>query len=71
MLEMIAKHYGREVDLDYIKKLCKTNSEGTTLLDLSTASEKIGFNTLKAKVSKSDIDKSHYLLLHIGITSII
>jgi ATP-binding cassette subfamily B protein len=56
-LKMIAKHYGREVDLDYIKKLCKTNSEGTTLLDLSTASEKIGFNTLKAKVSKSDIDK--------------
>lgn len=50
-LRMIAKHYGRNISLDKLRKLSETTREGASLMNVSKAAEKIGFRTLGAKVN--------------------
>ena len=42
-LYMILKYYRGYEKLETIKKLCKTNKEGTTLYDLKEAAIQLGF----------------------------
>ena len=44
-LKMIARHYGKNYSLDYLRKLTFTSKEGVSLLSISDAAEQIGFKT--------------------------
>lgn len=44
-LRMIAKHYGKSLSLEHLRKISEINREGVTMLGISQASEKIGFQT--------------------------
>ncbi|WP_419241523.1 peptidase domain-containing ABC transporter [Cardinium endosymbiont of Nabis limbatus] len=50
-LRMIAKHYGCTLSLQTLRTLSETTREGSSLLYLSSAAEKIGFRTLGVKVN--------------------
>ena len=50
-LRMIARHYGRAVSLQRLRVLCETNRQGSNLINISDAAEKIGFRTLGVKTS--------------------
>ena len=74
-IKIIAKHYGKSISLEQIRNLSETQREGTSLLHLSHASEKIGFRSLSIKTSLNELrelplpcilfwNKSHYVVLY-------
>jgi ATP-binding cassette subfamily B protein len=50
-LKMVARHYGRTLDLEYLRSICYLNSEGVSLLSVSEAAEQIGLKTLMLKTN--------------------
>lgn len=50
-LRMIARHYGRYYSLEYLRELTFIGKDGVALIDIADAAEKIGMNSLAAKVS--------------------
>ncbi|MCC7297945.1 MAG: peptidase domain-containing ABC transporter, partial [Bacteroidia bacterium] len=50
-LRIIAKHYGRNYSLPYLREMSFTTREGSSLSQLGAACEKIGLRSLSAKVS--------------------
>jgi ATP-binding cassette subfamily B protein len=56
-LRMIAKHYGKHLAPDSLNKLTRITHEGTSVLKLRKAAEKIGFKTLAALVTFEQLDK--------------
>ncbi len=53
-LKMLAGYHGKSYDLASLIRLAQTTREGSSLLGLSEAAEKIGFRSLGVKV---DLDK--------------
>jgi ATP-binding cassette, subfamily B, bacterial len=49
-LRMVSKHYGKFYTLQELVQLSFTNREGSSLLGISEAAEKIGFRTLGVKI---------------------
>lgn len=56
-LRMIAKHYGKYFAPESLNKLTRITHEGTSLLKLRKAAEKMGFKTLAAAVTFEQLDK--------------
>ncbi|KAA2240189.1 peptidase domain-containing ABC transporter [Chitinophaga agrisoli] len=54
-LRMIARHYGKDVSLDHLRKLTHTSRDGASLLALSEAAETLGFQTAGVKLSLDDL----------------
>ncbi len=54
-LRMVAKHYGRTVSIDKLRRLCETNRLGSSMSALSDAAEKIGFRTLAVKIDLENL----------------
>jgi len=50
-LRIISKHYKKVIPLQTIRQLSETTREGSSLLGLSEAAEKIGFKTLGVKIN--------------------
>jgi ATP-binding cassette subfamily B protein len=50
-LRMLAKHYGRDISLQKLRKLSETTHKGSSLRTISDAAENIGFRTLGVKIS--------------------
>ncbi len=50
-LRMVSRYYGRYYSIEYLRDMTFIGKDGVSLLDISDAAEKIGFNTLAAKVS--------------------
>lgn len=50
-LSMIANHYGKEFSIQYLREQTHITREGISLLGISEAAKKIGFDTLPAKLS--------------------
>ncbi len=50
-LRMVARFYGRYYSLEYLREITFIGKDGVALIDISDAAEKIGMNTLAAKVS--------------------
>jgi len=50
-LRMVARHYGKSLSLQQLRSLAKTTREGSSLLGISEAAEKIGFRTMGIKIS--------------------
>jgi ATP-binding cassette subfamily B protein len=56
-VKMIAKHYGKEVSIDIIRKLSGTTRIGSNLKNLAEASEVLGFKTMSIKISIDNLIK--------------
>lgn len=74
-LKIIAKHYGKTINIQELRDFSETTREGSNLLFLSDAAEKIGFRTLGVKLSVSRIEEAplpcilhwnndHYVVLY-------
>ena len=64
-LKIIAKHYGKTLNIQTLRKLSETTREGTNLLTLSEASENIGFRSLGIKLNVTKLEEAPLpLILH-------
>ena len=54
-LRMVAKHYGRNFNIQTLRRFCEINREGVSLLGISDAAEKMGFRSLGAKLNADDL----------------
>ncbi len=74
-IKIISKYYGKSLNIQILRKYAETTREGSTLLMLSDAAEKIGFRTIGVKRSLSQIEefpmpcilhwnKNHYVVLY-------
>jgi ATP-binding cassette, subfamily B, bacterial len=50
-LAMVARHYGRRISLERLRRLCAVDRQGTSLLQLSRAAERIGFRTMRVRTT--------------------
>lgn len=57
-LKMIAKHYGRNVELSFLRELSYLNKDGAPLLGINDAAERIGFRCTAARSSFDKFIKS-------------
>ena len=74
-LKIIAKYYGKILKIQDLRVYSETNRDGSNLLMLSDAAEKIGFRTIGAKLSIEKLqevplpcilhwNKGHYVVLY-------
>ena len=56
-LRMVAKHYGRSISLEKLRKLSETTREGSSLKNIANTAEKIGFRTLGVKINFQKLQK--------------
>ncbi|MGX7667531.1 peptidase domain-containing ABC transporter [Flavobacterium pedocola] len=74
-LKIIAKHYGKTFNIQQLRDFSETTREGSNLLFLSDAAEKMGFRTLGVKLNLERLDeaplpcvlhwnKEHYVVLY-------
>ena len=74
-LIIIAKHYGKIVNIQTVRTLSETTREGSNLLNLSDAAERIGFKTLGVKLNAIKLQEAplpcilhwnsnHYVVLY-------
>ena len=64
-LKIIAKHHGKILSIQTLRKLSETTREGTSLLTLSEASENIGFRSLGIKLNVIKLEEAPLpLILH-------
>lgn len=50
-LQIIARYYGKYLDLDEVRRKCETTKEGVSVYDLCKAAELLGFKTLPVQTS--------------------
>ena len=67
-LRMLAKYYGKDINILQLRTSAKISREGVSLLGISEAAEQIGFKTLAAKLSFTQLDTDAPLpcILHWG-----
>lgn len=74
-LKIIAKHHGKTLNIQNLREFSETTREGSNLLFLSDAAEKIGFRTLGVKLNINSLNeaplpcilhwnKEHYVVLY-------
>lgn len=64
-LKIIAKHYSKTLNIQTLRSLSETTREGSNLLTLSDAAEKIGFRTLGVKLSIKKLEETPFpCILH-------
>ena len=74
-LKMIAKYYGKTINIQELRTLAETTREGSNLLTLSDCAEKIGFRSLVANLNLEKLEeaplpcllhwnKNHYVVLY-------
>lgn len=74
-LKTIAKYHGKTLNIQILRSLSETTREGSNLLTLSDAAEKIGFRTLGVKLSIKKLEEvplpcilhwnnNHYVVLY-------
>ena len=56
-IRMIAKHYGREISIQKLRRLSETTRAGSSMHYLSQSAEKIGFRTLGVKLNYETLKK--------------
>jgi ATP-binding cassette subfamily B protein len=74
-LKIIAKDYGKIIKIQQLRQNSETTREGSNLLKISEAAEKIGFHTLGVKLNAKNLkeaslpcilhwNKYHYVVLY-------
>lgn len=56
-LKIVANWYGKNYDINYLRKICNINDAGVNMVDLKHAAEDIGFRTLCVKIDITKLDK--------------
>ena len=56
-LRMIAKYYGRNYSIQYLRERAFITREGVSMLGISDAAEQIGFRTMGVKISLEQLRK--------------
>jgi ATP-binding cassette subfamily B protein len=56
-LRMVAKHYGKDFSLEYLRNLSFLSKRGVSLLGISDAAEQIGFRTIGVEIGWEQISK--------------
>lgn len=54
-LKIIAKYYGKHVDLQYLRDLTGASREGASLMDMSSAAEKIGLRAMVVAITQEQL----------------
>ena len=49
-IRMLAKYYGKIYSAEYLRELCHLTTEGVSIISITDAAEKIGFQTLVASI---------------------
>ena len=57
-LQMVCKHFGREVSLRTLSKLCVATSEGVSMLGVNEAANKLGLRTMCARTDFDTLSKA-------------
>ncbi|WP_136468526.1 peptidase domain-containing ABC transporter [Flagellimonas onchidii] len=57
-LKVIAKHYGKNISLEYLRTISETTRSGSNLKFLGAASEKIGFKSLAVKITIEELKQA-------------
>ncbi|MBB1149788.1 peptidase domain-containing ABC transporter [Myroides sp. NP-2] len=57
-LAMIAGHYGKKVNIQYIREQCFISREGVSLLGISMAADKIGLETKAVKIDINHLEQA-------------
>lgn len=57
-LRMVAKHYGKQYSLEYLREQSFITREGVSLLGIGEAAEKIGFRTHAIKTNFEQLDEN-------------
>ncbi|HKX87325.1 MAG TPA: peptidase domain-containing ABC transporter [Flavobacterium sp.] len=74
-LKIVSKYYGKTLNIQQLREFSETTREGSNLLFLSDAAEKIGFRTLGVKLNVESLEeaplpcilhwnKEHYVVLY-------
>ena len=74
-IKIIAKHYGKNINTQQLRKLSETTREGSSLLGLSEAVESVGFKSLGIKLAYAKLlkaplpciihwNKNHYVVIY-------
>ncbi|WP_025143521.1 peptidase domain-containing ABC transporter [Pedobacter jeongneungensis] len=74
-LKMVATYHGKNLSMQYLRKLCGIGKQGTTMLDLIDAANQMGFKTLAAELPLAKLpnvplpcilhwQKEHYVVLY-------
>ncbi|WP_329806946.1 peptidase domain-containing ABC transporter [Flavobacterium facile] len=74
-LKIVGKHFGKTINIQQLRDFSETTREGSNLLFLSDAAEKIGFRTLGVKLNLESLNdaplpcilhwnKEHYVVLY-------
>lgn len=65
-LQMVAYHYGREFNLEYLREISNITKAGVSFLGISNAADKIGLKTLAVKINleKLEEEKPFPCILH-------
>ncbi len=50
-LKMVSTYYGKEYELDTLRKACYTAKDGVSLFSISEAAENLGFKTIGGKLT--------------------
>ena len=58
-LQMICKHYGKNIDQQKLSNLCIPTNEGVSLLCLLETANKLEFNAVSKRISISDLKESN------------
>ena len=58
-LKIISRYYGKVLNIQTLRNLSETTREGSNLLYLSDAAEKIGFRSLGVKLSVEKLDDAN------------
>lgn len=56
-IKIIAKHYGKQIDIQHLRDISETTREGSSLLGISDASESIGFRSVGVKLSFKKLEE--------------
>ena len=74
-LKIIAKHYGKNLNIQTLRQLSETTRKGSSLMNISDAADAIGFKSLGIKINLNKLkeaplpcilhwNKNHYLVLY-------
>lgn len=74
-IKIIARHYGKLINIQKLRVLAETNRMGSNLKNLGIAADKVGFRTLPVKIDFNKLkeaplpcilhwDKSHFVVLY-------
>lgn len=58
-LRMVAKYFGKNFSLQYLRNKCQIQRDGVSLLDISEAAESIGLRTIAVKLDFNTLSKNN------------